>query len=126
MARIVGVDIPDNKRLEVSLTYIKGIGGATSLEIINKLGLDPNKRAKDLTFDEIAKLNSLLQKEYLIEGNLQREVQKNVERLKSIKSYRGARHSAKLPCRGQRTRSNARTKRAKKRTVAGKKMATAG
>jgi small subunit ribosomal protein S13 len=123
MARIVGVDIPDNKRLEISLTYIKGIGRAISLEIINKLGLDPNKRAKDLTFDEVAKLNTLLQKEYLIEGNLQREVQKNIERLKSIKSFRGSRHSVNLPVRGQRTRSNARTKRPKKKTVAGKKMA---
>ncbi len=122
MPRVIGIDIPDNKRLEVSLTYIYGIGRHRSKEIITKLGLDPNMKAKNLNPDEIAKLNSLLQNEYTLEGDLRRQVQNNIKRLVSIHSYRGLRHRASLPVRGQRTRSNARTRKGKKKTVANKKI----
>lgn len=122
MPRVIGIDIPDNKRLEVSLTYVYGIGRHRSKEIIVKLGLDPNMKAKNLTADDIARLNSLLQNEYTLEGDLRRQVQNNIKRLISIHSYRGLRHRASLPVRGQRTRSNARTRKGKKKTVANKKI----
>ena len=124
MPRVIGRDIPDNKRLEVSLTYIYGIGRYRAKEIIAKLGLDPNMKAKNLSSDDIAKLSSLLQADYTLEGDLRREIQNNIKRLISIHSYRGLRHRLGLPVRGQRTRSNARTRKGKKKTVAGKKMAT--
>jgi len=121
MPRVIGTDIPDNKRLEISLTYIYGIGRTVAHEIIAKLGLDPNMRAKDLTPDDIAKLNATLQSDYVVEGDLRRQVQNNIKRLISIHSYRGLRHRLGLPVRGQHTQSNARTRKGKKKTVAGKK-----
>lgn len=121
MPRIIGVYVPDNKRLEISLTYIFGVGRHTSNEIISKLGLDPNMRAQNLTEDEIAKINALLESQYVVEGNKRREVQNNISRLMSIHSYRGLRHRLRLPVRGQRTRVNARTRKGKKKSIAGKK-----
>lgn len=123
MPRVIGIDIPGNKRLVISLTYIYGLGNAKSQEVISKLGLDPNMRAHNLTEEEISKLNAILQSEYLVEGDLRRQVQNNIKRLISINSYRGMRHRSGLPTRGQRTRCNARTRKGKKKTVAGKKKA---
>lgn len=121
MARVLGVDIPDNKRLEISLTYIYGIGRCISNEIIKRLGLDPNLRAHKLTQDDIARINNLLQSEYVVEGDLRRQVQNNIKRLINIHCYRGTRHRAGLPVRGQRTRTNARTRKGKRKTIANKK-----
>ncbi len=121
MPRVIGIDIPENKRLEVSLTYIYGVGRKVSNEIIAKLGLNPNARAHTLTEDNIAKINALLQSEYLVEGDLRRQIQNNIKRLISIHSYRGMRHRLGLPVRGQRTRTNARTRKGKRKTVANKK-----
>jgi len=123
MPRVIGIDIPGNKRLVISLTYIYGIGKAVSEEIIKKLGFDPNMRAHNLTDDDVSKLNAILQSEYVVEGDLRRTVQNNIKRLISINSYRGMRHRIGLPSRGQRTRCNARTRKGKKKTVAGKKKA---
>lgn len=123
MPRVIGIDIPGNKRLVISLTYIFGIGKTTSYEILGKLGLDPNMRAHNLNDDEVAKLNAILQSEYVVEGDLRRQVQNNIKRLVSISSYRGLRHRSGLPARGQRTRCNARTRKGRKKTVAGKKSA---
>ncbi len=121
MPRIIGIDIPENKRLEVSLTYIYGLGKKLSLEVIDKLGLDPNMKASSLKEDDIAKINAVLQSEYVVEGDLRRQVQNNIKRLISIHSYRGTRHRLGLPVRGQRTRTNARTRKGKRKTVANKK-----
>ena len=121
MPRIIGIDIPDNKRLEISLTYIFGVGRWLSNEIITRLGLDRNMRAQKLTQDDIARINNLLQAEYTVEGDLRRQVQNNIKRLVSIHSYRGLRHRLGLPVRGQRTRTNSRTRKGKRKTVAGKK-----
>ena len=121
MPRVIGIDIPDNKRLEISLTYIYGVGRKLSTEIIAKLGLDPSMRANILTEDNIAKINAVLQSEYVVEGDLRRQVQNNIKRLISIHSYRGMRHRVGLPARGQRTKTNARTRKGKKKTVANKK-----
>jgi small subunit ribosomal protein S13 len=123
MVRVVGVDIPDNKKLEVSLTYIYGVGITLSGEIIKKLNLNPSMRAGELKDEDISRLNSILQSEYVIEGDLRRLVQSNIKRLISIHCYRGTRHRLSLPVRGQRTRSNGRTRRGKRKTVAGKKKA---
>lgn len=124
MPRVIGIDIPDNKRLVIALTYIYGIGKPTSQEIIKKLGLSEDQRARSLSEDDIAKINNLLQSEqYVVEGDLRRQVQNNIKRLVSIHSYRGMRHRLGLPVRGQRTRTNARTRKGKKRTIAGKKKA---
>ena len=123
MPRVIGIDIPGNKRLVISLTYIYGIGKTRSEELINKLGLDPNIRAHNLTDDEVSKINAILQSEYVVEGDLRRQVQNNIKRLISISSHRGMRHRTGLPVRGQRTRCNARTRKGKKKTVAGKKKA---
>ena len=125
MPRVIGTDIPDNKRLVISLTYIYGVGLERSKEIINKLGMDPDMRAHKLTSDDIARINSLLQDEYIVEGDLRRQIQNNIKRLISIQSYRGIRHRSGLPLRGQRTQTNARTRKGKRKTVAGKKSATA-
>jgi small subunit ribosomal protein S13 len=122
MPRVIGIDIPDNKRLEVSLTYIFGIGRKLSNEVIEKLGLDKNARAKELNEDQIARLNALLSSEYLVEGDLRRQVQNNIKRLIGIHCYRGMRHRLGLPVRGQRTRTNARTRKGKRKTVANKKI----
>jgi small subunit ribosomal protein S13 len=121
MPRVIGIDIPENKRLEVSLTYIYGVGRKLSNEIIAKLGLNPNMRASALTEDNIAKINSILQSEYVVEGDLRRQIQNNIKRLISIHSYRGLRHRVGLPARGQRTRTNSRTRKGKRKTVANKK-----
>ncbi len=123
MPRIIGIDIPANKRLVISLTYIYGIGNALANEIVNKLQLDPNMKAGKLTEEDIAKINSILQTKYVVEGDLRRQVQNNIKRLIAIHCYRGLRHRLGLPVRGQRTRSNARTRKGKKKTVAGKKQA---
>ncbi len=121
MPRVIGIDIPDNKRLVISLTYIYGLGKAKSMEVLAKLGLNPDMRAKNLTQDDIAKLNAMLQSEYVVEGDLRREVQNNIKRLISIHAWRGLRHRLGLPVRGQRTRCNARTRKGRKKTVANKK-----
>lgn len=121
MPRIIGIDVPDNKRLEISLTYLFGIGRHLSNEIIGKLGLDPNMRAHKLTQDDLARLNALLTSEYIIEGDLRRQIQNNIKRLISIHAYRGMRHRAGLPVRGQRTKTNSRTRKGKRKTVANKK-----
>jgi small subunit ribosomal protein S13 len=121
MPRVIGIDIPDNKRLEISLTYIFGVGRHTSNEIIKKLGLDPNLRAHKLTPDDIAKISSVLQNDYMVEGDLRRKIQNDIKRLISINCYRGLRHRLGLPVRGQRTRTNSRTRKGKRKTVANKK-----
>ena len=122
MARVIGTEIPDNKRLIIALTYIYGVGGPTAAQIVQKLNFDPDKRVRNMTQDEIALLNKLLQtEEYLVEGDKRREVQNNIKRLINIHSYRGMRHRLGLPVRGQRTQTNARTRKGKKRTVAGRK-----
>jgi small subunit ribosomal protein S13 len=121
MPRVIGIDIPDNKKLFISLTYIYGIGRKLSLDIIEKLGLDGDKRANKLTEEEISRINAMLTSEYLVEGDLRRKVQNDIKRLVSINCYRGTRHRSSLPVRGQRTRSNARTRKGKKKTVANKK-----
>ncbi len=121
MTRVIGVDIPPNKRLEISLTYIYGVGRKLSNEIIAKLGLNPNMKANTLTEDHIAKINAILQSEYVVEGDLRRQVQNNIKRLISIHSYRGLRHRVGLPVRGQRTKTNSRTRKGKRKTVANKK-----
>ena len=123
MPRVIGIDIPDKKRLEISLTYIYGVGLTKSKEIITKLGLDPNMRAQQLNEEDIARLNSILQSEYVVEGALRRQVQNDIKRLIAIHSYRGLRHRTGMPVRGQRTQTNARTRKGKKRTVAGRKKA---
>lgn len=122
MPRVIGIDIPDKKRLIVSLTYIYGVGPKVAAEVIEKLGFDPNMHARNLTEEDIGKINSLLQSEYIVEGDLRRQTQNNIKRLISIHSYRGLRHRTGLPVRGQRTRSNARTRKGKKKTIAGKKQ----
>ena len=121
MPRVIGIDIPDNKRLEVSLTYIFGIGRKLSNDICQKLNLDVNMRAHKLSQDDIARINGLLQSGFTVEGDLRRQVQNNIKRLISIHSYRGSRHRAGLPVRGQRTRTNSRTRKGKRKTVANKK-----
>ncbi len=123
MPRVIGIDIPGNKRLVISLTYIYGIGNAVAEEIIKKSGLDPNMRAHNLTDENVSKLNAMLTSGYLLEGDLRRQVQNNIKRLISTSSYRGMRHRVGLPTRGQRTSTNARTHKGKKKTVAGKKKA---
>ena len=121
MPRVIGIDIPDNKRLVIALTYIYGIGNSLSQEIIEKLGLNPSMRARELSSDDIARLNSMLQTDYVVEGDKRRQVQNFIKHLISIHSYRGMRHRIGLPVRGQRTRTNARTRKGKKKTVAAKK-----
>ncbi len=121
MPRIIGVDVPNDKRIEVALTYIYGIGKKRSKEIIAKLGLDPNMRAHGLSQDEIARINALLQSNYLVEGDLRRKFQNDIKRLNIINCYRGTRHRLSLPVRGQRTRTNSRVRKGKRKTVANKK-----
>ncbi len=122
MARFAGVDVPQNKRVEISLTYIYGIGRSLSNKLLQVAGIDKNKRMKDLTDPEINKLREEIEKNYQVEGDLRRIEGLNVKRLAEINSYRGIRHRRGLPLRGQRTKTNARTRRGKRRmTVAGKK-----
>jgi len=126
MARISGVNIPDAKRAEVALTYIYGIGVTTSRKILAATGVSPDTRVKELTEAEISKLREHIDKTYRVEGDLQREVSQNIKRLKEINSYRGLRHKANLPVHGQRTKTNARTKRGKKITMgSGRKKSAA-
>ncbi|MEK9726531.1 MAG: 30S ribosomal protein S13 [Candidatus Margulisiibacteriota bacterium] len=122
MARIVGVDLPKDKRLIIALTYIFGIGPFLSKKIINDLGLDPSKRVKDLTESEVVSIRDKV-RTYSVEGDLRISNMQDIRRLEEISSYRGRRHKLKLPVRGQRTHTNARTKRGKKIAVAGKKKA---
>jgi small subunit ribosomal protein S13 len=121
MPRILGVDIPNDKRTVISLRYIYGIGPFLSEQLCERTGIDPDKRARDLSEDELAKLASLLDNEYTVEGQLRRQVQQNIARLRDIGCYRGLRHRKGLPVRGQRTRTNARTRKGPRKTVAGKK-----
>lgn len=123
MPRVVGVDIPNKKRLIISLTYIKGLGRALAAEVCKKLSLSTDMPAEELTSEQVAQLNALIQKEYTVEGDLRRQTQGDIKRLISINCYRGQRHRAGLPVRGQRTSTNARTRKGKKKTVAGKKKA---
>ncbi len=121
MPRILGVDIPNDKHTRISLCYIYGIGPYLAGRLCEQTGIDPNKRARDLTEDELAKLASLLDNEYTVEGQLRRQVQQCIARLRDIGCYRGLRHRKGLPVRGQRTRTNARTRKGPRKTVAGKK-----
>ena len=123
MARLVGVDLPRNKRIEIALTYIYGIGLTTAKEIIAATGVDPDIRVKDLSEEDLAKLRDYIQQNLKVEGDLHREVSQNVKRLMEIGCYRGVRHRRNLPVRGQNTKNNARTRKGPKRTVAGKKKA---
>ena len=123
MARIAGVDIPRDKRVVISLTYIYGIGRTTSEQILEAVGIDPSKRVRDLDNSELGLLREYIDKNFRVEGDLRREVSMNIKRLIEIGSYRGLRHRRNLPVRGQRTRTNARTRRGVRRTVAGKKRA---
>ena len=131
MARIAGVDIPPAKRVVISMTYIHGIGNTTAEKIVKNANIDPSKRTKDLSEEEVARLRQIVDrmatsKDILIEGDLRREVATNIKRLTEIGSYRGQRHRRGLPVRGQRTRTNARSRRGPKRAVAGKKKVKAG
>jgi len=121
MPRLLGVDIPGNKPTHISLRYLYGVGPTIALELCRKAGVDPQVRAKDLREDELARLAVLLDKDYVVEGQLRRQVNQNIQRLKDIGCYRGIRHRRGLPVRGQRTRTNARTRKGPKKTVAGKK-----
>ncbi len=121
MPRVAGVDIPNDKPIWVSLSYIYGIGPTNSKVILKELGIDIQRRAKDLSEEELAKIAGIIDRSYLVEGALRRSIQQNIARLRDIGSYRGARHRRSLPTRGQRTRSNARTRKGPRKTVAGKK-----
>ncbi len=123
MARIVGVDLPKDKRIEIGLTYIYGIGMTSSKQILAKTGVNPDTRVHQLTEEDVAKLRKAIENEYRVEGALRGEVQMNIKRLIDIGSYRGLRHRRGLPLRGQRTKTNARTRKGPKKTVAGKKKA---
>lgn len=125
MARIAGIDLPKNKRAEVGLTYIFGIGRSSAQKILTMAGVDWNKRVSELSDDEVAKIRSIITTDFKVEGTLRSEVQINIKRLMDINSYRGLRHRKGLPVRGQRTRTNARTRKGKRKTVAGKKKAIA-
>ncbi len=121
MARIAGVDLPSDKRIDVALTRIYGVGRHRSGEILGKAQIDPSVRAGKLTEDEISRIAIILEKEYAVEGQLRRQVAQSIQRLKDIRCYRGIRHIRGLPVRGQRTRTNARTRKGPRKTVAGKK-----
>ncbi len=121
MPRIVGVDIPDNKVTYIALQYIHGIGKHTALQLCETLGLEPMRRARDLTDEELARVAGQIEQGVVVEGNLRRQTQQNIARLKEIGCYRGMRHRRGLPVRGQRTQTNARTRKGPKKTVAGKK-----
>ena len=124
MARIAGVDIPNNKRGEISLTYIYGVGINRSREILIKAGVDVNKKVQDWKDDELQKIRKIISDDYVIEGELRSEVQLNIKRLTDIGCFRGIRHRLGLPLRGQKTKNNSRTRKGKRKTVANKKMAT--
>jgi small subunit ribosomal protein S13 len=119
MARISGVSIPEDKQVQISLTYVYGIGNKTALDILAKAGVEPTARVKDITEAQMTKIREIVDGQYIVEGDLHRVVANNIKRLKDIGSYRGLRHKSNLPSRGQRTRTNARTKRGKKVAVGG-------
>ncbi len=121
MPRISGVDIPPDKKIKISLRYIYGVGPTNARLILKEAGIDPERRAKELSEEELAKIIGLIDRDYEVEGALRRSIQQNIARLRDISSYRGARHRRGLPVRGQRTRSNARTRKGPRKTVAGKK-----
>lgn len=121
MARIAGVDLPREKRAEIGLTYIYGIGRATSNEILAKAGISKDARIKDLSEDEVNELRKIIDEDYLVEGDLRREISLNIKRLRDIKCYRGMRHAKGLPLRGQKTKTNARTRKGPRKTVSRKK-----
>ncbi|MBR2520928.1 MAG: 30S ribosomal protein S13 [Oscillospiraceae bacterium] len=121
MPRIAGVDLPNNKRIEIGLTYIYGIGRTSATKIVQATGIDPDKRVRDLTEDETSLLRDYIDKNFTVEGDLRRDVAMNIKRLTEIGSYRGLRHRRGLPVRGQRTKTNARTRKGPKRTIANKK-----
>ena len=121
MARIAGVDLPREKRAEIGLTYIYGIGRATSNEILAKAGINPDTRIKDLSEDQVNELRRIIDEDHLVEGDLRREIALNIKRLRDIKCYRGIRHAKGLPLRGQKTKTNARTRKGPRKTVANKK-----
>ncbi len=121
MARIAGVDLPRDKRIEIALTYIYGIGLTTSKKLIAKSGINPDTRARDLTEDEVVKLRDLIEEDVMVEGDLRRETSLNIKRLVEIGCYRGRRHRLGLPVRGQNTKNNARTRKGPRKTIAGKK-----
>jgi small subunit ribosomal protein S13 len=124
MARIAGINIPLNKRVEIGLTYIYGLGRPTSNEILAQLGIEPDRKVRDLTDDEVSKLRDIIDRDYVVEGDLRRERSQNIKRLMEIGCYRGIRHRRGLPVRGQNTKTNARTRKGPKRMqVAGKKKA---
>ena len=117
MPRILGVDLPKEKRIHVSLTYLYGVGDKTALDICRAAGIDPARRAKDLNEEEVSRIMAVLQKSYRVEGDLRREISGNIKRLMDIGSYRGMRHKKALPCRGQRTKTNARTRKGPRRNA---------
>ena len=121
MPRILGIDLPNDKPTHISLRYIYGIGPTSALEVCGKAKVDPQRRAKDLSDEEIARIAGILDREYTVEGPLRRQIHQNIQRLKEINCYRGLRHRRGLPVRGQRTRTNARTRKGPRKTVAGKK-----
>src|SRR4029079_10342976 len=121
MPRILGIDIPNDKPTHISLRYIYGIGPTTRLRLCGQAKIDPYRRAKELSDDELARLATILDREYTVEGPLRRQTQQNIQRLRDIQCYRGSRHRRGLPVRGQRTRTNARTRKGPRKTVAGKK-----
>ena len=121
MARIAGIDLPREKRVEIGLTYVFGIGRSSAAKILEETGINPDTRVKDLTEEEVNKLREVIDKEYTVEGDLRRRVSLDIKRLVEIGCYRGVRHRRGLPVRGQRTKTNARTRKGPKRTIAGKK-----
>jgi small subunit ribosomal protein S13 len=121
MPRILGVDLPNEKPTHISLRYIRGIGPTTALEVCEKARVNPQRKAKELTEEEVARVANILDREYVVEGQLRRKEQQDIARLKEISCYRGFRHRRNLPVRGQRTRTNARTRKGPRKTVAGKK-----
>ncbi|MEW6199638.1 MAG: 30S ribosomal protein S13 [Planctomycetota bacterium] len=121
MPRIAGVDIPPQKRIDVSLRYIFGIGPTRAREILSKAEIDPALRANKLSEEEVSRIAGIIERDYIVEGQLRRQIQQNIARLREIRCYRGLRHIRGLPVRGQRTRTNARTRKGPKKTVAGKK-----
>ena len=121
MARIAGVNIPREKRVEIGLTYVYGIGRTTANEILVKVGLSPNTYVRDLTEEEVGQLREVIERDYIVEGDLRREVTMNIKRLMDLGCYRGSRHRKGLPARGQRTRTNARTRKGPRKAISGKK-----
>ena len=121
MPRISGIDLPLDKQIRISLRYVYGIGPVNALQILREAGIDPMKKSRELNEDEVSRIVNIIDRTYVVEGALRRQVQQNIQRLKDIQSYRGSRHRRSLPARGQRTRSNARTRKGPRKTVAGKK-----